>query len=307
MKQHTVHIAVAAALFGTIVWLSVSLREQFQVNVDIPLAVESIPDGYAVSTPVPQSVRVKLHGDGWKLAAMLLGSDRNLTLAIPMTASRRHVVLLKEISDRITLRPGVQIVDVTPDTLNLELDRSIQKRVPVEPDCMLSFGSMYGQVGPISVSPDSVTIEGAQSVLRGIGIWKTEQRRFAGLQAPLDADVPLDRSSVYHLTVTPSYAHIHVDIERFAEKTLPGVPVEVRSVPADRQVILIPPRIELLVRAGIQQLSGLSDADIHVIADYSSVIADTTGTIEPVISVPQGVQVLQRHPERLTYIIRKAP
>jgi hypothetical protein len=82
--------------------------------------------------------------------------------------------------------------------------------------------------------------------------------------------------------------------------------VEARLVPSNREVILIPPRIELVVRAGIKQLSNLSTNDFHVTADYSVILTDTTGTVEPQIAAPPGVQVVRRRPERLTYIIRKS-
>jgi hypothetical protein len=96
-----------------------------------------------------------------------------------------------------------------------------------------------------------------------------------------------------------------VDVERYAEKVFHGLAVNLQSVPANREVILVPPRIEVVIRAGMRQLSALRDADIRVAVDYTSIVADSTGTIEPVISAPQGVQVLQKRPERLTYIIRK--
>ncbi len=306
MRRHTFHIAAAAALFGTIVWLTVSLREQFQIGIDVPVSVENIPDGFAVRTPVPRSVHVKLRGDGWKLATLLLGSGKTLTLSASNTPPHGYMNILSELSDRLALRPGIQIVEVVPDTLTIELDRISTKRIPVEADCVLTFGNMFGQVGPLHITPDSVTITGAESVLRPISSWRTVHRTFPDLQAPLDAVVPLSESTTYLLSLSPDAVHIRAEVERYAEKVFSGIPVEIRSVPSNREVILVPPRIEVVLRAGLNQLAALGDAAIHVTADYASIVADSTGTIEPAVTVPPGVQVLQKRPERLTYIIRKS-
>ncbi len=307
MLRHNFHIILASALVGVLSWLAVSLSEQFQISINVPIAIENIPDGYAVRTPVPADIRVRLRGDGWKLAMLLLGPHRNLPLTAGPPLTRRQILLLNELADQLPLRPGVQIVSATPDTLTLELDRSAQKRVPVEMQCSLSFGQTFGQVGDVTVSPDSVTVTGSESVLRGISGWKTAFAQFADLQAPLDAVVPLSEGPPYLLTVSPPRVRIHADIEQFAEKTLQGIPVNVRSVPGNSEVILIPPRIEVVVRAGMKQLAALDPSEIQVFTDYPVIKADTTGTIEPSVSAPPGVQILQKHPGRLTYIIRKEP
>ncbi len=307
MLRRNLHIVLAAAAFGVLIWLTVSLREQFQISVTVPIVVDNIPDGFAVRTPVPTEVRVRLRAEGWKLATVVLGSTQRLVLSAPPPPGRRHVILLNELADRLTLRPGIQIVDALPDTLTIELDRSMQKRVPVELQCSLSFGPTFGLVGPITASPESVTVVGAESVLRSVAAWKTVPRRFADLQAPLDAVVPLSPPAPYLLTLSPAEVRIRADIEQFAEKTFSGIPVNARSVPGNSEVIFVPPRIEVVVRAGMQQLAALDPADIHADADYAVIAADTSGTIEPSVSAPQGVQILQKHPERLTYIIRKAP
>lgn len=305
MKRRNLHIIFAAVVFGTIVWLSVSMRDQYQVNILVPLTLESIPEGYAVRTPVPQNLQVRLRGDGWRLATLLLGPDLRLLMPYSALVPGKHIVLVNEVADRLALRPGIDVVDITPDTLAIELDHFTRTRVPVAVDCSLSFGDMYGEVGPMIVVPDSVLLSGAESVLKSIDSWKTEHQSFSNLHAPLDADIPLTLSTPYLLSVSPSAVRIHVNVEQFAEKEFTGLPVGILAVPKDREVMLVPPRIDVVVRAGMRQLSSLSESDFHVIATYTTILADTTGTVEPQITAPAGVQILSLRPDRLTYIIRK--
>jgi hypothetical protein len=305
MKRHTFHIGIAAAIFGAVIWISVSMSEQYQITVSSPLTIDGIPEGFALCTSVPSRLQLKLRGDGWRLAALMLGPETHLTLPLRRFPIGKRVSLLNEVADHLALRPGVQLVESTPDTLLLELDRLTHKKVPIDVDCSLGFGDGYGQVGTVSVTPESVTIAGAESVLRTVLTWQTERRTFENLRATLETDVPLEQSALYLISVSPRTAHIHVGVEPFAEKVFSGLPVEIRLMPPNREVILIPPRIELVARAGIKQLSSLSAADFHVTADYATILSDTTGAVDPQIAAPPGVQIVRKRPERLTYIIRK--
>jgi hypothetical protein len=96
-----------------------------------------------------------------------------------------------------------------------------------------------------------------------------------------------------------------VNVQPFAEKTITGIPVEVDSVPSPREVILIPPRIELVVRGGIKQLSSIGAADFRVAVPYQSIEADTTGAVPYGITGPSEIQIVRRKPDRLQHIVRK--
>jgi hypothetical protein len=172
-------------------------------------------------------------------------------------------------------------------------------------DCAASFREGYGQVGPISISPDSIILIGAESVLLTIDSWKTERRLFDNVRAPLDVDIPLAPPAPYAISFSRQSVHVSINVEPFAEKVLNGLAVDVLAVPGNREVILIPPKIEIVVRAGIRQLSSLVAADFRVSAQYARIIADTTGLVDPDISYPAGVQLVSKRPEHLQYIVRK--
>ena len=199
----------------------------------------------------------------------------------------------------------MRLLDVKPDSLRIEMGPTERKRVPVVLDCLASFREGYGQVGPTSVAPDSVTLTGAATVLRDIDGWKTEHRVFENLRGSLDAEVALASADPYEIGFSVPAVRIAILVEPFAEKIIPGLPVQVSAVPANREVILIPPRIEIVVRAGIRQLSALSAADFRVETSYVEIAADSTGAIDTDVTCPAGVQLVTKRPDHLQYIVRK--
>jgi hypothetical protein len=325
MKNHRLLILLAASLFGALAWLSVSMGERYQITLTAPLSIEDIPAGYAIRTPVPRAVQLRYRGDGWRLALLQLGPDARLTIAFsalrvanepagrldsPPTAVRNlppanRVITRLDISERAPAPAGVELVDVTPDSIFLGLDRYDQRTVPLQLDITTMFREGYGQVGGATLVPDSVTIGGAASIVRTIASWPTVHRDFKDLRTPVEADVPLAQSSLLLLTLSTAVTHVSLTVEPFAEKVMNGISVEGSGIPANREVIFIPPKVDIVTRGGIKQLANLALSDFHVRVNYTSIVADTSGSIDPIISGPPGIQIVTKRPERLQYIVRK--
>ena len=305
MTKKRFRLILASIVFGSLVWLSVAMREQYTISVVAPLTVTDIPDGWAIRTSVPSAVQLKFRGEGWRLAGLLLGSPPRLDVSYSASTADVQVMTSGNVADRFALRTGIQFLGMTPDSVIIGTDRRSMKVIPVVPDLSLSFREGYGQVGTVLVTPESITVAGAASVIVGIVSWRTEPAVFADVKAPIDAQVPLLQDQTAPLSLSTGSIHLTVNVQPFAEKTLTGIPVEIDSVPSLREVILIPPRVELVVRGGIKQLSSISAGDFRVAVAYQAIEADTTGAVPYAVTGPDEIQIVRRKPDRLQHIVRK--
>jgi len=305
MKPRRYHIVIATAFLGVFLWFTVNLREQYQVSVDAPLTIDGIPEGMAIRTPVPASLQLRFRGDGWRLATLLIGSVPHLHFPVSSLAPENPTITLNDVLDRIALARGVQLFDMNPDTVTVLLDRRGERRVAVIPDVSIGVRDGYGQVGPVLVSPESITVYGATTVLQQITSCPTTAVRFDDLKNPLEEDVPVAASPEHPLEYAPASVKIRVNIQPFAEKLFSGLPVEIRGLPQNRDVIFIPPKLDIVARGGIRQLASVLPVDFQVSVDYANIVSDTTGYISPAVTLPLGVQVVTQRPERLQYIVRK--
>jgi YbbR domain-containing protein len=305
MKRRRIHIIFTTLLIGIFLWLSVNLREQFSVTVNAPLSIEDVPEGMAIRTAVPRHVQLKLHGEGWRLATLLVGPDIHVNVPFTSLPQGNRNITINQVLERITLPPGIQLLRVSPDTVPVWLDRVSTKRVPVVPDLSLSFREGYGQVGTTQLTPDSVTMIGAETVLRQIVEWKTAHMAFGDIKAPVETMVALAHGDGPSVQCMPPELRIRINVQPFAERVFSGLPVELYDLPSNREVILIPPKIEVVARGGIRQLASLMPVDFRVSVPFDRILADSTGTILPDVHPPSGIQVVTHRPERLQYIVRK--
>ena len=304
MRDKRYHIILATSLFAVLLWVSVNLTYEYQTTVMAPLIVDGMPANHAVATPLPQSVAMRFRGNGWRIAALAMSGDLRCHINFETLPAQRRALTLNDVVERINLPVGIQPIDMKPESLFISLEPSREKRVPVVLEHMVTFHEGFGQVGPTVISPDSITVTGAASVVSQIHSWVTAPTAFLKLKSPVDANVRLADTSSYRLTFSPASVRVQLNIQPFAEKTIPGLAVEVRSTPASREVIVIPPKIEIVVRGGIEQLANLSPGEFHVHADYEKILADTTGYLDPEVATPPDIQLVSKRPERLQYVVR---
>ncbi len=304
MRKRNIHIIIATTLFAVLLWSFVSLSEQYQINVTAALVIQSLPPGKAISSNLPREVKLTLNDNGWRLAKLTANSNIKLIIDLNTMPSYLTVLTLRDFSEQLGGRLGIQPISMSPESVYITLDELATKRVPVEARYTATFRDGYGQVGGATMQPETVTISGARSILGQIERWPTAQQTFDQVRHPIDAVVSLN-DSISSLAFTPERVSLRLNVQQFAEKDFPGIPIEFVSVPPNREIILSSSKLDVFVRGGIDQLAHVNSSSFRVIVDYRVILEDTSGFIEPEIISPAGIQVVRRTPERLQYVIRK--
>jgi len=305
MKNKNLHIAIFSTLFAVALWLSINMGYEYQTVVSVHLVLENIKPNRSLAKPVPPTVNVKVHASGWQLVGLYFVPNVRYVLDISDISNRFNFVTSKDIVERLKLPQGIQTVDIKPDTIMVVLDDKIKKTVPVEPVVAMTFREGYGVVGDIESIPDSITLTGAKDLLDKIDRWQTDPLVFSGLKSDVNARVGVSDTMSFSITPFPAAVTVQIDVQPIAEKSFKGIPVEVNQVPGNRLVVLIPPKIDIIVRGGIEQVAAVEREDFSSYIDYKSILLDTTGSIHPVVTTPKDIKIVRQDPERLQYVVRK--
>lgn len=300
-----VSLVALSLFFALIMWGFVTLRFEYLETFSIPLAIQNIRPGFAIQSPLPQTVLLRVHGSGWRIAMMKIAKPPECTIDLSSVNREITVSLQKILLKAVALPSDIEVVDIYPELLTITLDVAAQKKIPVQPSCDVHFREGYIQVGKIDIQPDSITIAGARSVLDTIMGWATKKIVLSDLHMPLRQQVALSDTLEVPLTLSQSTVMVSFNVQPFAEKTLPRIPIDVAAVPFNRQVILFPPSIDVVVRGGISQLASVQADEISASIHYHSILLDTSGSIRPEISVPAGLALVTSKPDRVEYVIRK--
>lgn len=304
MKKRNVYIILATTLFAIMLWFSVSLSEHYQIHVTAPLVIESLPPGKAISSKLPREVKLTFNDYGWRLAKLTWGSNIEWVIDLNTMPAHLTVLTLKDFSEQLGGRLGIQPISMSPESLHITLDELVTKRVPVETRYMATFREGYGQVGLAIVQPETISVSGARNILEHVDVWPTAHQVFEQVRQPIDVVVPLS-DSISSLAFSPDRVRLRLNVQQFAEKHFSEIPIELVSVPQNREIILSSSKLEVFVRGGIDELARVNSNSFRAIVDYRVILEDASGFIQPEVIFPPGIQIVRRTPERLQYVIRK--
>jgi hypothetical protein len=290
-------------LFSVILWGSVSLSNDYYTKIHVPLKFVNIPAGYAVSDPNIHEITISVRSQGWRLAA--LSMDRAYSFFIPANrdSGMKKIALRDALSENAWLSSNIQILGIYPEFVNVSIEKIFFKKVKIRPDLSFGFKQNFGIVSPVKLTPDSVIISGPKSIIKRVNYVTTVKKKYTDLEDGVKEMA--DLQPVYGVEFEKKQTYIQFYVQRIVDKVFSNLPVEVRNAPPGMEIVVIPNIMTLKLRGGINSIGRLTKEDFHPYIDFSQLLKDTLGTLEPIIKIPDYTIVISRSPNRLKYIVKK--
>jgi YbbR domain-containing protein len=286
-------------------WIAINLNNQFQTVVGVQVKIEHLGEDQAIAVPLPSSVYVKIKGTGWQILSASLSPSLIFTIDFYDFHKRGMITTSKELKEHSNLPIGIEIIKAFPEKIELQLEEKISRSIPIRPILEINYREGFGMVGNFTVEPESVTLIGARSLVNTFKEWRTTPIRLTDVNTPVSITGGLTDSLHFEIERSTSSARIHFDVQPIAERTIRDIPVEIIQVPENKHVVLIPPKISIIIRSGVNNIAGLTEKDFHISVDYRSILLDTSGSVRPAVTGPVNVKIVQQDPESIQYVVRK--
>lgn len=216
----------SVALLGALLfWMWVQNEQVIQERARVRLEWQ-YPDGMVPVEPKVEYVTVTLEG----VQALMRGvSHQELTMELDLTSAREGDVNVDLTAQPIGgLSPSLRVISVSPQALQVRLDRLLRRRLPVEAGTSGEPAPGYS-VRSVTVTPSRVEIAGPASLVRSLTEIRTYDadvnalREDADFQVGLDVSSPLEASPATGYTVSVRVAAVE-KVRRFE-----SVPVLLRG------------------------------------------------------------------------------
>jgi YbbR domain-containing protein len=302
--RRNIFILINTFIFSVLIWCYVNLNLTYTIETTIPLKLKS-GKSQGVSNEIPNSLEVVLKGKGWGLMKILV--SKNLVYYLDLTAFKKDskVDLMQNIGEVINLPSDVYVQSITPNYLEVSFDNIITRMVKVKNNTSVQTKDGYTVIGGVKITPDSVKITGASSIVMKVKFVQTENVLFKDVSSNVVRDVRLIDSLGNQVKVDPMVVNVSYKLELSAEKTFEDIDVNVYGVPIDKEVLIIPPKISISLRGGVEELSKLTTKDIKVGINFKQIEADEQGEVEPTIELSDIFTLIKVEPQRFQYIIKK--
>jgi hypothetical protein len=274
-------------------WVLNRLSTKFRKTTPVRLEYFT-PMGKALRMTPPQYANVSWQGTGWDL---LTGSEPRIALTVE-TDSIQTFYLRTIAAQQL----GNDVFSVSPEQITVEIEDVATKTVPVEAVAALSFWKGFDLADAIQLTPATITVEGAKSVLENLNSLKTDTLRFQKLKDTMVTIIKLMPIPI--LKFDKSEVSAQIAVEQFTEKSL-FVPLTVRNAPQRLQIF--PNKIKLDCTVALSRYASLSGENFTAVVDLKNVdVKSKNNTVAIVLSQqPSFVRNVKFSPQSVEFYFEK--
>ncbi len=259
-------LKVLAVLLASLLWLTVAGEHVVERTLKVPLELRNVPPQLEIVGDPPMTVDVRVRGPSAMLGRMDPG---DLVALLDLQGARPGSRLFHLRTDEVRGPYGVEIAQITPSTVPLELEKSGRRSVPVIPaiDGEPAPGFVTGRS---TVTPSTVEVEGPESRLRALTSATTEPVSVNGQRASVSDVVTIGVSDSSLRLAEAQSATVAVEIlPAPVEHDFAGVPIRWRNLGAGLFARVQPTVARVTIRGRRQAVDAMRTEAIDAFVDLA--------------------------------------
>jgi YbbR domain-containing protein len=263
---HHLGLKILAIALATLLWLIVAGDHLVERSMRVPLEFRNLPSALEIVGDPPTSVDVRLRGSS-ALLGRLQPSDAVAVLDLVTARPGSRMFHLR--SDEVRAPYGVEVAQVVPSTIALDLETSGRRTVPIVPalDGEPAPGFVIGRV---TADPATVEVAGPESRLKQLTGATTEPVEVNGSRTRVRDVVTVGITDSAVRLVQARDATVTVDIlPAPVERDLAGVPVRWRNLGTGLRAEVRPTLTRVTVRGRRDALAELRAGSIDAFVDLA--------------------------------------
>ena len=291
-------------VISTVFWGFLTANERMERTVEIPLVVVNQSDSVRFLTTLPDTLVVTVKESGQYFIRRMFSrtpeleldfnefTDGKGTFSVSTPALRK--VMAKLLSTKqFTIEPESFFATYT----------DLHKTVGVVCDIEIRPAEQYVQSGQIEITPDVVKVFADAEKLARISEVYTFHVKAADLKEPYKRQVTL--KPIDGVVIEPNVIEVSVPIEPLYTYTK-RVPIEVRNVPSNMQVVLFPASASVTYKTAASMKQHVENEDFKLAVDFNTIDLTTEGNKVEVLKgeTPGCInEIIKIDPDSVEYII----
>jgi YbbR domain-containing protein len=259
-------LKVLAITLATLLWLTVAGEHVVERALRVPLELRDKPENLEIVGDPPGAVDVLVRGSSALLSRLEVGE---VFAVLDLSSARPGSRLFHLRTDQVQVPFGVDVAQVVPSTLSLELEKSSTRTVPVVPALDGDPAPGY-VVGNLTSEPATVRIVGPESRVRKLSEATTEPVSVEGQRDRVRDVVTVGVTDATVRLVEPQRATVIVEIQPApVERTIAGVPVRWRNLGTGLTAKITPAVTRVQIRGEGDRLAAVGTDRIGAFVDLA--------------------------------------
>jgi YbbR domain-containing protein len=294
-------LKLVAFILAVVIWFLVVGEKKSEVRLTVPLELRNLSEQLEITQQSFGQVEVTVRGFS-SVVKQLTPGDIDVHIDLSNVIEGKNTFALSP--DEIPVPVGTKVIQVSPSQVDILLDATGSKTVPVKP---ITRGiPVEGYIlGSITTEPKVVTITGARRVLNTITKVETEAVvvdnidqdlvKKAKIKLPNGIRIEKEEEKIVSVNVTI--------VPKMVELFFEDVPLLVEG--EERPFTLSPQAITALVHGPELELSNMAPADIPAFIETEQ-LPEGQSVVQPTFKLPESISVKRYYPKTITINITKS-
>ena len=259
-------LKLLALTLAILLWLTVAGEHVVERSLRVPLEFRNVPQALEIVGNAPDTVDVRLRGSSALLSRIQPGE---IVAVLDLAGARSGSRLFHIRADEVRAPFGVEVAQVIPSTLALELEKSARRTVPVLPATDGDPAPGY-VTGKITSDPATVEIVGPESRVRQVTEATTEPVPIKDAKARVRDGVAIGVTDTSVRLVQPQNAQVTVEIlPAPIERQLSSLPVRYRNLGPGLSALMSPRFVSVSIRGGQDALARVAPDGVQAYVDLA--------------------------------------
>lgn len=298
-------ILVLCVSIAAFLWLLIKMSDSYTWRVPVTLSYSNLPDDKVAVRELPSKSEVMVNATGFKI---LLARFRiiKITLPIAYRDNMSHPYLLANTLENELagdMPPGYELLMFSPDTIFLQFDKKLTKKIPVLLSGDISYAKQFEGRGEPVLSPDSILVSGPESIIDTLQHWYTVPFAFKELTESKKGDVLLQKPQYNSITLAQQQVGYNIEVEAFTQ-LIREVEIELLNVPKNKHITPYPKTVKVHIHVGLSNLEAARKAKITATADFENVNLKKDRFVEvKLTSYPDYMKINSFEPYNIEFIV----
>jgi hypothetical protein len=302
-------ICIATSAFF---WLILSLSKTYTLQLNYPVNYENFPLDKVVANPLPKQVMLTVNTNGFNYLIYLVTRSRK-TLSINVKQLRslykknHYYILTNSGIDTISSQfsEEMKIIKIDPDTIFLNFNKKINKKVPVIVNFKIDYFNNYQPSDSMVLTPAFVTISGVKEVIDKVNSVETKPIVLKKVKDNISLQVDiLQTHELKLLEVIPASVKVELKISKYTEGSI-ELPIEFKNVPAGVSIKTFPDKVTIKYTVALENYDKVNAIDFKAIVDYVNISKGSNKLKVELKKTPAEIHAPKISPEKVEFIIRK--
>lgn len=292
-------------------WLMMSLSKEYDITVSYPAEYVNIPKDRVISNELPSEISILIHARGFYLLAQKFRKEQTVYFDLDdsrSTGIRNYSYLLtnarlNKITDQFSSR--IRVLRIMPDTIFLNYNKKITKRVPVRANISLTLDSQYQLSDSIRLVPDHVDVSGAADVLDQVNYVETVPVTIKDLDASktYTLDLIKNRDAGY-MELSDTEVRALIKVKKYTEGSI-ELPVEAVNLPPGYSLKAFPDKVTVKYDVAFDNYQHINATQFRAVIDYKKAEPGSNKLRITLEKFPPDIRSIRLFPEKAEYIIKK--